>query len=164
MSTQFVIKSLWCFQRFDGMLPLFLFIFTLIEQKYNTIFIYITRRVPFLLSTLHPLGCRAEIRTRTCRTASRRATIWATPHPKSLWCCLLVCAGDRCVIQDGRPVDRHEQDRAVQPGHTYHIHLSHEEWLQLKWVRWTHCKDELYFWCCFVIFGSRKEWQWPLFF
>ncbi len=28
-----------------------------------------------------PLGCRAEIRTRACRTASRRATIWATPHP-----------------------------------------------------------------------------------
>jgi hypothetical protein len=29
-----------------------------------------------------PLGCRAEIRTRACHTASRRATIWATPHPK----------------------------------------------------------------------------------
>ncbi len=28
-----------------------------------------------------PLGCRAEIRSRACRTASRRATIWATPHP-----------------------------------------------------------------------------------
>jgi hypothetical protein len=27
-------------------------------------------------------GCRAGIRTRACRTASRCATIWATPHPK----------------------------------------------------------------------------------
>ncbi len=26
-------------------------------------------------------GCRAEMRTRACRTASRCATIWATPHP-----------------------------------------------------------------------------------
>jgi hypothetical protein len=32
------------YQRFDGMLPLFLFIFTLIEQTYN-ICIYTTRRV-----------------------------------------------------------------------------------------------------------------------
>ncbi len=30
-----------------------------------------------------PLGCRAEIWTRACRTASRRAIIWATPHPIS---------------------------------------------------------------------------------
>ncbi len=26
------------------------------------------------------LGCRAGIRTRACRTASRRTTIWAAPH------------------------------------------------------------------------------------
>jgi hypothetical protein len=53
----------------------------------HTIFIYTTRRVPLLLSSLLPLGggpllgCRAEIWTRAYRTASRRATIWATPHP-----------------------------------------------------------------------------------
>ncbi len=33
------------------------------------------------LSRGPPLGCRAEIRTRACLTASRRATICATPHP-----------------------------------------------------------------------------------
>jgi hypothetical protein len=66
--------------RFGGTLPLFLFIFTLIEQTYN-IYIYTTRRVPRLLSLLlplgggPPLGCRAEIRTQACRTASRRATV-----------------------------------------------------------------------------------------
>ncbi len=64
----------------------FWFIFTLIEQLHN-IYIYTTRREPLLLSSLHPLGrgpplgCRAEIRTQACRTASRCATIWATPHP-----------------------------------------------------------------------------------
>jgi hypothetical protein len=42
---------------------------------------YTTRREPLLLSSLHPLrtgpplGCRAEILTRACRTASRCATI-----------------------------------------------------------------------------------------
>ncbi len=63
----------------------FWFIFTVIEQSHN-IYIYTTRREPLLLSSLHPLGrgpplgCRAEIRTRACRTASRCAAIWATPH------------------------------------------------------------------------------------
>jgi hypothetical protein len=52
---------------------------------------YTTRRAPLLLSSLlSALGCRAEIRTQACRTASRRATIFATPHPKwaKLWCTL----------------------------------------------------------------------------
>ncbi len=29
----------------------------------------------------HLVGCRAEIRTRACLSASRHATVWATPHP-----------------------------------------------------------------------------------
>ncbi len=33
------------------------------------------------LSRGPPLGCRAEIRTRACLTASRRVTVCATPHP-----------------------------------------------------------------------------------
>ncbi len=27
-------------------------------------------------------GCRNRIRTRACRTASRRSTVWAAPHPQ----------------------------------------------------------------------------------
>jgi hypothetical protein len=30
------------------------------------------------------MGCRAEIRTRACLTASRRTTNWATPYPSEL--------------------------------------------------------------------------------
>ena len=37
------------------------------------------------------------------------------------------CAGDWRAVQDGRPVDRHQQDGAVQPGHPHHLHLPHEE-------------------------------------
>ncbi len=65
-----------------------LFIFTLIEQTYNIFYIYYSSSTLLLSSLLllgrgPPLWCRAEIRTRACRTASRRATIWATPHPNS---------------------------------------------------------------------------------
>ncbi len=47
--------------------------------------------MPLLISSLlplgrgPPLGCRAEIRTRACHTASRRATDWATPHPDVIY-------------------------------------------------------------------------------
>ncbi len=34
-----------------------------------------------LLGRGHALGCRAEIRTRACLTASRRTTVCSTPHP-----------------------------------------------------------------------------------
>ncbi len=59
------------------MLSLFLFILTFTEHTYN-FYIYNTRRVPILISSLlslgrgPPLGCRAEIRTRACHTGSRR--------------------------------------------------------------------------------------------
>ncbi len=61
-------------------------IFTLIEQTYNILYILLVEHHSccphcFPLGRGPPLGCRAEIRTRACRTASRRATIWATPHP-----------------------------------------------------------------------------------
>ncbi len=45
--------------------------------------------MPLLISSLLPLGrgpslgCRAEIRTRACHTASRCATAWVTPHLKA---------------------------------------------------------------------------------
>jgi hypothetical protein len=77
------------FIRFGGMLPLFLFIFTFIEHKYN-ICIYNTRRVPLLISSLlplgrgPPLGCRAGIRTRAWYKESWRPTIWATLQPSEL--------------------------------------------------------------------------------
>ncbi len=52
-------------------------------------FIYITHRIPVPSCCVHGFcpvegllwGCRAEIRTRACLTASRRATVWATSHP-----------------------------------------------------------------------------------
>ncbi len=56
------------------------FIFFYINQAYIQYFIYNTRRVPLLISSLlplgrgPPLGCRAEIRTRACHTARRRRT------------------------------------------------------------------------------------------
>jgi hypothetical protein len=66
---------------------LFLFIFTLIEQTYNILYIVLVEHHSccphcFPLGRGPPQGCRAEIRTRACRTASLRATIWATPHPE----------------------------------------------------------------------------------
>ncbi len=74
--------------RFGGTLPLFWFILTLIEQSYNIFYTtHTTRREPLLLSSLHPLGrgpppgVPSRDRTQACRTASRCATIWATPHP-----------------------------------------------------------------------------------
>ncbi len=60
-----------------------LFIYYYINRAYIQYFIYYTRRMPFLISSLlllgrgPPLGCRAQ----ACRTASWRAIIWATPHP-----------------------------------------------------------------------------------
>jgi len=57
-------------------------------SRIHTIF-YIysnAHRLPLLNSSLlplgrrPPLGCWAEIRTRACHTASRRATVWAMPH------------------------------------------------------------------------------------
>ncbi len=55
----------------------------------HTIFIYTTRRVPLLF--LHCFrsvegllwGAEPRFETRACRTASRHATIWATPHPEA---------------------------------------------------------------------------------
>ena len=48
--------------------------------------------------------------------------------PRDVWGLKHVdCAGDWRAVQDGRPVDRHQQDGAVQPGHPHHLHLSHEE-------------------------------------
>jgi hypothetical protein len=68
-----------------------LFIYFYINRADNTYVhvqhIFTSRRVPLLLPSLlplggwSPLGCRAEIRTRACRTASRCATTCATPHP-----------------------------------------------------------------------------------
>ncbi len=59
--------------------------FTLIEQTYNILYILLVEHHScphcFPLGRGPPLGCRDEIRTRACRKASRRATIWATPHP-----------------------------------------------------------------------------------
>jgi hypothetical protein len=63
---------------------LFLFIFTLIEQTYIIYIYYLSTW--YLSSTLFlsswlplgrgpPLGCRADIITRACLTASRRATV-----------------------------------------------------------------------------------------
>ncbi len=74
-------------KRFGRTLPLFLFIFTLRAdiQYFNILLVEHHSCCPhcFPLGRGPPLGCRAEIRTRACRTASRRATIWATPHPVS---------------------------------------------------------------------------------
>ncbi len=69
--------------------------FTVIEQTYNIVYILLVVHHSccphcFPLGTGPPLGCRAEIRTRACRTASRRATIWATPHPNALTTPLLL--------------------------------------------------------------------------
>jgi hypothetical protein len=44
--------------------------------EYHSCYPHCIRSVEGLLQ-----GCRAEIRTRACRTASRCATIWAAPHP-----------------------------------------------------------------------------------
>ncbi len=74
------------FKRFDGTLPLFLFIFTLIEQTYNIYILFTTRRVQLFLCSLlplcggPPLGCRAEIWTRACCTASRLSLSRAAPY------------------------------------------------------------------------------------
>ncbi len=60
-------------------------------HSYNTITLrssFTIRRGPFLESSSRlcsargaSMGCRAEIRTRACLTASRRTTNWAAPHP-----------------------------------------------------------------------------------
>jgi hypothetical protein len=65
---------------FGDNLPLFLFVFTLIEKTYNILYILLVEHHSccphcFPLGIRPPLGCRAEIRTRACRTASWRATI-----------------------------------------------------------------------------------------
>ncbi len=52
----------------------FHFIFT---SSRHTMLTYTTRGIP----SCCPLGYRAEIRTRACLTASRRSTVWTTPHP-----------------------------------------------------------------------------------
>jgi hypothetical protein len=67
----------------------FFLYFTLSEHTYNIYICNSSRTAScclhrFSLSIGHPLGCRAEIRTRACHTASRRATICATPHPMLL--------------------------------------------------------------------------------
>ncbi len=40
-------------------------------------------------------GCRDGTRTRACRTASRRSTVWAAPHPKfifpTFFACIVIC-------------------------------------------------------------------------
>ncbi len=60
-----------------------------LSSIHTILYIYTTHRAPLLFSSLFPLGrgpplgCRAEIRTRACLTASRRAAIWITPHPIS---------------------------------------------------------------------------------
>ncbi len=41
------------------------------------------------------MGCRAGIRIRVCRTASRRTTIWAAPHPNELRRTLKSCAAPK---------------------------------------------------------------------
>ncbi len=38
------------------------------------------------------MGCRAEIRTRACLTASQRTAIWARMHPSELHCTLMIYA------------------------------------------------------------------------
>jgi len=64
---------------------LFFYIFSYINRAGIHHINYSSRTL--LLSSLLPLGrgppleCRIEIRTRACLTASRRATIWVTPHP-----------------------------------------------------------------------------------
>ncbi len=71
-------------------------IYFYIYRAYIQYIICNTRRVPLLISSLlplgrgPPLGCRAEIRTRACHTASRRATVWATPHPKLFFAWILI--------------------------------------------------------------------------
>ncbi len=68
-----------------------------INQAYLQHFLYTTRRVPLLISSLlplgrgPPLGCRAEIRTQAYLTASRRATVWATPQGFCWLCLFLSC-------------------------------------------------------------------------
>ncbi len=73
-------------------MPLFLkFIIFLNIHSYNTITLrssFTIRRGPsswiLIASSLSKgasMGCRAEIRTRACLTASRRTTNWAAPHP-----------------------------------------------------------------------------------
>ncbi len=77
-------------KRFGGTLPLFLFIFTLIEQTYNILYILLVEHHSccphcFPLGRGPPLGCRAEIRTRACRTSCLATIITKT---KRVYCLL----------------------------------------------------------------------------
>ena len=79
-------------------MPLFLYIFFIFLLHY--IHSYNHSLITFAEALLHifiaagsvggtSLGCRDEIRTRACLTASQRTTIWATLHPSVLCCTLL---------------------------------------------------------------------------
>jgi hypothetical protein len=81
--------------RFGGILPLF-FIFIIFNiHSYNYAFNHplpLAEGRHLVFSSLlrsareTSMGCRDENRTRACRTASRRTTNWATPHPAELRC------------------------------------------------------------------------------
>ncbi len=78
--------------------------------------LFTTRRVPLFVSSWlelgrgPPLGCRAEIWTRACLTTSRRATIWATPHPPSHAApCLSHAAPNVKGVLESIPLNRFRQ-------------------------------------------------------
>ncbi len=65
--------NVFFFKGFGGLMPLFLMYFFKWDiQLFN-------------ITLNHPKGCRDGHRTRASRTAGRRTTIWATPHPSNVW-------------------------------------------------------------------------------
>jgi hypothetical protein len=88
------------FKRLVASCHSFLFYYlSLSEHTYNIYIYNSSSSLP--LSRGPPLGCRAEIRTRACLTASRRATSCATPHPKchaAPWCHAAPCVPRRTLV------------------------------------------------------------------
>ncbi len=67
------------------MLPLF-FVFIFTSSRHLQGLYILLVEYPLVVLMASALGCRSEIRTRACFTASRRASVWATPHLFNMVC------------------------------------------------------------------------------